>query len=163
MPEATPMNKSAPCQVNEYLRGHAELILSSFLRTTGKHLIDPNLAEHSHRALFEAGFCVLSHNDDPDPIFSYGNQAALDLFELDWDELIRLPSRLSAEPQLREERERLLVEVAEKGYIDSYKGIRVSSSGKRFMVVKSIVWNLIDEAGQRHGQAAVLYEWAALT
>ena len=105
---------------------------------------------------------MLSHNDDPDPIFSYGNQAALDLFEMSWDQLTSLPSRLSAEPQLREERERLLVEVAEKGYIDSYKGIRVSSSGKRFMVENSIVWNLIDEAGQRHGQAAVLYQWKAL-
>ena len=54
------------------------------------------------------------------------------------------------------------MEVAEKGYIDSYQGIRVSSSGKRFMVENSIVWNLIDEAGQRHGQAAVLYQWKAL-
>jgi hypothetical protein len=81
---------------------------------------------------------------------------------MSWDQLTSLPSRLSAEPQLREERERLLVEVAEKGYIDSYKGIRVSSSGKRFMVENSIVWNLIDEAGQGHGQAAVLYQWKAL-
>ena len=162
MPEAKLMNKSAPCKGNNYLSGHAELILSSFLRTTGKHLIDPNSAEQSDRALFEAGFCVLSHNDDPDPIFSYGNQAALDLFEMSWDQLTSLPSRLSAEPQLREERERLLVEVAEKGYIDSYNGIRVSSSGKRFMVENSIVWNLIDESGQRHGQAAVLYQWKAL-
>lgn len=156
------MNNDAPCEENNYRGDHVSLILSSFLRATGKHLIDPKLAEDSCRALFEAEFCVLSHSDDADPIFNYGNQAALALFEMSWDQLISLPSRLSAEPQLREERERLLVEVAQKGYIDNYKGIRVSSSGKRFMVENSVVWNLVDDAGKRHGQAAVLYRWKAL-
>lgn len=156
------MSKGSSCNVYHDRLAHARLIVSSFLRVTGKHLIAPNITVDLDTALFEAEFCVLSHNDDPDPMFNYGNRAALELFELDWDELISLPSRLSAEPQRREERDRLLMEVAEKGYIDSYQGIRVSSSGKRFMVEKSIVWNLVDELGKFRGQAAVLYEWAAL-
>lgn len=82
---------------------------------------------------------------------------------MNWEQLIGLPSRLSAEAPLREERQRLLNNVAEKGYIDDYKGIRISSSGKRFMVEKAIIWNLIDDDGMNHGQAAALYEWSALT
>lgn len=156
------MSKGSSCNVYHDRQAHTRLIVSSFLRVTGKHLIAPDITVDLDTALFEAEFCVLSHNDDPDPMFNYGNRAALELFELDWDELISLPSRLSAEPQRREERDRLLMEVAEKGYIDSYQGIRVSSSGKRFMVEKSIVWNLVDELGKFRGQAAVLYEWAAL-
>ena len=156
------MSKGSSCNVYHDRQAHARLIVSSFLRVTGKHLIAPDITVYLDTALFDAEFCVLSHNDDPDPMFNYGNRAALELFELDWDELISLPSRLSAEPQRREERDRLLMEVAEKGYIDSYQGIRVSSSGKRFMVEKSIVWNLVDELGKFRGQAAVLYEWAAL-
>lgn len=156
------MRKGSSCNVYHDRQAHTRLIVSSFLRVTGKHLIAPDITVDLDTALFEAEFCVLSHNDDPDPMFNYGNRAALELFELDWDELISLPSRLSAEPQRREERDRLLMEVAEKGYIDSYQGIRVSSSGKRFMVEKSIVWNLVDELGKFRGQAAVLYEWAAL-
>ena len=148
----------------------AHLILSSFLQVTGKHLIEPDAEADSEadaeadldQALFEAKFCVLSHNDDSDPIFNYGNRVALELFELNWEELISLPSRLSAEPQRREERQRLLKEVAEKGYIDNYQGVRVSSSGRRFMVKKSVVWNLINDAGQYRGQAAVLLDWQML-
>ncbi|MGB2401897.1 MAG: MEKHLA domain-containing protein [Akkermansiaceae bacterium] len=148
--------------MNDNRREQAHLILSSFLQVTGKHLIKPDSAVDLDEKLFEAKFCVLSHNDDPDPMFNYGNRVALELFELNWDELTSLPSRLSAEPQRREERQRLLKEVAEKGYIDNYQGVRVSSSGRRFMVKKSIVWNLIDDAGRYHGQAAVLLDWEML-
>lgn len=148
--------------MNDNRREQAHLILSSFLQVTGKHLIEPDPAVDLDVKLFEAKFCVLSHNDDSDPMFNYGNRVALELFELNWDELTSLPSRLSAEPQRREERQRLLKEVAEKGYIDNYQGVRVSSSGRRFMVKKSIVWNLIDDAGRYHGQAAVLLDWEML-
>lgn len=82
---------------------------------------------------------------------------------MNWEQLIGLPSRLSAEAPLREERQRLLKNVAKKGYVDDYKGIRISSSGKRFMVEQAIIWNLVDDDGMNHGQAAVLYEWSTLT
>jgi hypothetical protein len=138
-----------------------ELILSSFYRITGKHLVDPLLPkDDQYRELHNADFCVVSHNTESDPVFNYGNQAALNLFEMSWDDFTRLPSRLSAEPQTREEREKLLSAVTEKGYVEDYRGVRVSSTGRRFMVENAIVWNLIDGDGQYNGQAAVLYQWS---
>lgn len=148
---------------NDYLGEQAELILSSLLRMTGRNLVDPGLPDiERYRALFEAPFCVVSHNTEADPVFNYGNKIALELFEMNWDAFTKLPSRLSAEPQLRAEREKLLARVTKSGFIDDYSGVRVSASGKRFLVEDSIVWNLIDENGIYRGQAAVLYKWSKL-
>ena len=55
----------------------------------------------------EARHPVLAHNADPDPRFIYANKAAQACFEYGWDEIVSLPSRLSAEPVDREERQRL--------------------------------------------------------
>lgn len=132
------------------------LIISSFSRLLGRDLIDPN------QTLFNAPFAVLSHGTESDPVFNYGNQTALDLFEVEWDDFVKLPSRFSAEEQNRDERERLLARVTEFGYIDDYRGVRISSTGKRFLVEDAIVWNMIDEQGVYRGQAAVLYKWSTL-
>ena len=153
----------SPSAENNYLSQHAELILSSFSRITGKNLIDTELSDDErYRLLFEAKFCVVSHGTEADPVFNYGNKAALELFEMQWEAFTNLPSRLSAEPQIREERERLLSQVEEKGFIDDYKGVRISASGKRFLVENAVVWNLIDNDGNHCGQAAVLFEWSQL-
>lgn len=154
---------SSPCPDNNFLGEHAELILSSLLRMTGRNLVDPAHSDKDrYRSLFEAPFCVVSHNTEADPVFNYGNRVALNLFEMEWDAFTKLPSRLSAEPQIRDERERLLVRVKQYGFIDDYKGVRVSSSGKRFFVEESIVWNMMDANGTYRGQAAVLFKWSRL-
>ena len=150
-----------PCPENDYLGEHAELILSSHFRIMGRNLINPELSSKDrYRLLFESPFCVVSHNTDSDPVFNYGNKTALKLFEMKWVDFIRLPSRLSAEQQAREERAKLLERVTQDGFIEDYKGIRISSSGKRFMVEDSVVWNLIDNYGSYCGQAAVIYKWS---
>ena len=154
---------SEPCTGNEYLGEQAELILSSLYRMTGRNLVDSGLPDTDrYRALFEAPLCVVSHNTEADPVFNYGNKVALELFEMKWDDFTKLPSRLSAEPHITKEREKLLARVRKYGYIEDYKGVRVSSSGKRFLVEDSIVWNMIDENGAYRGQAAVLYKWSTL-
>jgi hypothetical protein len=154
---------SEPCTDNDYLGEQAELILSSLFRMTGRNLVNPGLsAKDRYRSLFEAPFCVVSHNAEADPVFNYGNKVALELFEMKWNVFTKLPSRLSAEPHTREEREKLLARVRKYGFIEDYKGVRVSSSGKRFLVEDSIVWNMIDENGTYRGQAAVLYKWSTL-
>lgn len=115
------------------------------------------------RKLDQAPFAVVSHGTEPDPVFNYGNRVALQLFEMSWEAFTALPSRLSAEPLLQSERERLLQRVAQNGYIDDYTGIRISASGKRFLIRNATVWNLLDEAGQPCGQAALLRDWEPLT
>ena len=73
-----------------------------------------------------------------------------------------MPSRLSAEPGLREERERLLTEVREKGYSENYRGIRISATGRRFRIDHARVWMLQDKDGTPRGQAATFAEWEAV-
>lgn len=154
---------SEPCAKNNYLGGHAELILSSFLRLTGKKLVDAKLSHiERYQALYEAPFCVVSHNTELDPIFNYANKTALQIFAMDWDQFTNLPSRLSAEQQVREEREKLLARVTQYGFIDNYKGVRVSATGQRFQVEDAVVWNLIDENECYRGQAAALFKWSVL-
>ena len=59
----------------------------------------------------------------------------------------------------REEREAMLRQAREKGYIDDYRGIRVTTTGRRFEIQKAIVWGLKDETGNPAGQAATFSEW----
>jgi hypothetical protein len=102
---------------------------------------------------------IVAHGSGPDPVFFYGNPAALRLFEATFAQFTAMPSRLSAEPVLREERERLLARVRAHGFIDDYSGVRVSLSGRRFRIARATVWNLADATGEVHGQAATFTEW----
>ncbi|QEP41726.1 MEKHLA domain-containing protein [Ectothiorhodospiraceae bacterium BW-2] len=148
---------------NRYRAEQAELILSTLYRLTGRHLVDEELSEiDRYRSLYEAPVAVLSHNTAADPIFNYANKRAQRLFEFSWKQFTELPSRLSAEPLVREERARLLERVAQVGFIDDYRGVRVSSSGKRFLVEEAIIWNLVDDNNIYQGQAAALYRCSPL-
>ncbi|CAN7428132.1 MEKHLA domain-containing protein [Phenylobacterium sp. LjRoot219] len=135
-----------------------ELIMQSFQRLTGRPLLPEGRAD----ALWAAPFVVLAHGTEPDPVFFYGNRAALALFEVTAEQLLAMPSRLSAEAPDRTERARLLDEVARHGFIADYAGIRVSRTGRRFRIEQATVWNLLDPAGARHGQAAAFSEWSRL-
>jgi len=112
--------------------------------------------------LFYAPFAVVSHDTACDPVFNYANLKALELFDLSWENLTRLPSRLSAEPVNQAERDRLLAEVTEKGYIDHYEGMRISRTGKRFLIKNAVVWNIMDKNQRYKGQAAWFDQWVFL-
>ena len=133
------------------------LIVESYRRLTGKALIDnaPSDIAALRAAVWNAPRAIVAHGTEDDPIFFYGNRLALQLFEMSFDEFARLPSRLSAEPLAQEARVKLLEKVARQGYVDGYSGLRIARSGRRFMIVDTTVWNLLDAAGVRHGQAAV--------
>jgi hypothetical protein len=96
---------------------------------------------------------VVSHDTQADPHLNYGNQQALDLWELSWAQLTSTPSRLTAEPMNRDERARMLAVAEKQGYYSGYRGIRISSTGKRFLVEDATVWNVVDGQGIRVGQA----------
>jgi hypothetical protein len=139
------------------LDGRLRLIVSSYQRITGKMLIGdvPSELPALRDALWNAPRAIVAHDTEDDPIFFYGNRLALQWFEMSFDEFACLPSRLSAEPLAQEERARLLETVTQQGYVDNYSGMRIARSGKRFMIADGTVWNLLDAAGVRHGQAAV--------
>ena len=142
------------------MRDHVELMRASLLRLTGRDLLDyPGASPDPEAAAFDAPFALLSHDTAADPIFTYGNGTALRLFELDWAQFTALPSRLSAQPLARDERQRLLDRVARYGYIDDYSGVRVSATGRRFTITDATVWNLTDADGTPAGQAAMFAHW----
>lgn len=137
-----------------------QLILKSYQHWFGSPLLNPEQAPiELAQQLFEAPFVVLSHGTQPDPIFNYGNRKALELWELSWEQLIQTISRKTAEPMAQEDRNYILTETATKGYVKGYSGVRISSTGKRFMIKDVILWNLLDQQQQYQGQAAMYSEY----
>lgn len=146
-----------------FLIRHVEILRSSYRHWTGRRLLDAHITPaDAVAALHAAPFAVVSHGTQSEPIFNYGNQRALQLFEMRWDEFTALPSRLSAEAPNQAERASLLAAVSEQGYIDNYAGIRIAKSGRRFMIQEATIWNLLTPAGEYYGQAALIRRWEAL-
>lgn len=139
---------------------HTQRLLLSYKYWTGKCLLDINgTREAIAQALWEAPFMVFSHGMESDPIYNYGNRKALELWEVDWEQLTQMPSRYSAESMEQEERLRILNEVTSNGYVSNVGGVRISRSGKRIQVSDFTIWNILDENQQECGQAATFQEW----
>ena len=134
------------------------LIAESYFRLTGRRLVGDNTAD----ALWASPAVIVAHDTAPDPVFFFGNACALTLFETTPENFIAMPSRLSAEAPLREERARLMARVTQDGFIDDYSGIRISATGQRFRIHRATVWNLVDATGNLHGQAATFSDWTML-
>ena len=147
---------------SEVLHPHLLLLLQSYRRWTGRDLAPGIHPENLAKTLFEAPFVLVSHGPEADPVLNYGNGLALELWEMNWEELLRTPSRLTAETPDRAERARLLAEVTAHGYIDHYSGVRISKHGRRFRIEGATVWNLVDDADRYCGQAATFSKWVFL-
>ena len=138
-----------------------QLILNNYRNLLGTDLLPAaySPAEAVHWLQYQAPFCVLAHDASADPCFIFANHAAQTCFEYTHAELIGMPSRLSAEAPNRAEREKLLATVNQQGYASGYRGLRIAKSGRRFWIENVTMWNLLDEAGITHGQAAIYREW----
>lgn len=145
------------------LVAHARIVLDSYRRLLGVELIERSSDPvEQARRLFEAPRVVVSHGTEADPVLNYGNRTALALWETDFASLTKLPSRMTAEPMERDERARLLERTAREGYVDDYRGVRISTTGKRFRIDRAVVWNLTDDDGRKVGQAATFARWEPL-
>lgn len=149
------------------VQAYNRLMADSFRRFTDQDMVndastlsDAALAE----ALFHASQAIVSHGTEADPVFRYANAQALALWEMDWKAFTRLPSRHSAEADsgIQSDRNDLLRAALAQGHVDHYTGIRVSVSGRRFRIEDTVLWNVVDEAGIRHGQAAFIRRWTFL-
>jgi hypothetical protein len=133
-------NRDQPTASNRYQAGSAALILDSHAHLLQRDLL-PRSATPIEMAecLYDAPSIALAHDTAPDPIFFYANRQAQRLFEMPWAEMVALPSRHSAEPLAREDRQRLLNRVSRQGYIDDYAGARIARTGKRFLIANATV------------------------
>ncbi len=145
---------------NDEARARIARIATSYHALTGRDLIPPS-NDIAH-ALWTAPTAIVAHGTEPDPIFFFGNETALRLFEMSFEDFTRLPSRLSAEPLARDERARLLYRVTRLGIIDDYAGVRISATGRRFHIANAAVWNLTNAQGHPAGQAAAFTDWQAV-
>lgn len=156
MPPSSSRNFDTAAYQDPTVAAFSRLMASSFLHWTGNTLSDDvDVAED----LYNAPFALVAHGTQPDPIFCYANLTAQKLWDIGWKDFTSMPSRLSAEPVAAPERERMLRQAAELGFVDSYQGVRISSTGKRFNIIDTILWNVVDEQGTLHGQAAVIRKW----
>jgi hypothetical protein len=141
----------------------SQLLLNSFRHWTQRELLERvGNSDYQAHALFRSPFVIVSHGIEEDPLLNYGNHVALELWEMTWEQLVQTPSRLTAEPADRAEREWMLEQARTRGYIDTYRGVRMTSTGRRFLVENALVWNVVDAKGQRVGQAATFSQWTWL-
>ena len=132
------------------------LLTGSYARRLGEPLVPADAdADWLYAA---APFAVLAHDGCADPRFVYANRTAQACFGYAWDELVGLPSRLSAEAPERAERQRLLDAVTRDGFSRGYRGLRIAKDGRRFWIDEAVVWQL-DRDGATVGQAATFAQW----
>lgn len=151
----------APSAENHYLVAHAHLLQSSFKRLVGRLLIAGDPSDLA-KALYHCDAVVLSHDGAADPVLTYGNLAGQRLWEMGWNQLTALPSRLTAEPAHQAQRDAMFDEMRRKGFIENYNGVRISASGRRFEIRNAVIWPLVDAAGVKKGEAATFTEWQYL-
>lgn len=155
MSHVTLFAADTPCFVRHLLDSYRRWVGSDLIQRTGDET-------HDLERLFGIAAVVVSHDAQDDPIFKFGNHMALDLWEINLHAFLKMPSRLTAEPVHRDERARLLERTERDGYVDDYRGVRISSQGRRFYIEQATIWNVVDDADNYIGQAATFDHWTFL-
>lgn len=141
----------------------ALIIESSHQRAFGRGLLQGDFAPDQTRtraqSLFSKREPVLAHNGNQDPSLIYANAAALLLWRRDWNAMVGMPSRFTAPEQERQERAQALGSAEKMDAFQGYRGIRIDSEGRRFVIDNARIWTLWDAQGERCGQAASFASW----
>ena len=145
-----------PDAANGFLGDFVLRVARSFAHVTGRDLfaeagIDPMSPGES---AWSGDFALLTHRGDADAMLNYGNRFALDLWECDWDQFIRTPSRATAPSDDVEERTVMMDQVARDGFVSGYEGRRVSRTGRLFVIRDVTVWRLAEPLSESFGVAA---------
>lgn len=138
------------------LENHVQILNDSYHKHFGVYLLEDegNLVQQ----FMSARFVIVSHDTQSDPVFNFANLIAQYLWEMDWETFTKLPSRLSAEPMLQQERQVFLEKTTQNGFVDNYSGTRISATGKRFEIQNAKIWNLYHN-DLYYGQAATFSSW----
>lgn len=164
----TTAERASPCQYRSpEVRGLLFSIANSYHKATKKFLIDGVDLEQLPDAMYHAPYVCVAHNrfqeGVTDPEFIYANKAGLELWEGTWDQIIGMPSRLSAvdDPEVQQDRQALLDQAATSstGVVMNYEGLRQSLSGRKFRIQGVTLFNVLDFSGEKIGQCAVFDEY----
>lgn len=144
------------------------LVVESYTKAVGKRLLADQMSITEIAAqIWEGPFVLLSHayGDETEGLrehkFNYANRKALELWETEWSDLVGKPSSVSGEDseEVQAERDALLLEAKEKGFVEGYEGWRVSAKGAKFKVRGATLWEVKNAAEESLGQAVVFTEW----
>jgi|688.fasta_scaffold08809_7 hypothetical protein len=135
----------------------ATVILDSFRRCVGRDLIDRSGdAAEDARRLFDLPQAVLAHDTSAAPLLDWANLAAACAFEATPETLLGRPSADTAPADAAADRRALFDVLARQGFVTGYSGVRISLTGRRFIIEDVTVFSLVDEAGHPAGHAAVI-------
>jgi hypothetical protein len=150
---------NAMAEEDPALNATLNLLDSTYRQWTGEHLPCALIDPHSRAAWIhrEAPYSLVFHNNDNDPVFTYGNECALRCFKYSREVFCGMPSRFSASSVDREARQALLNIVGTQGFASGYTGYRVDRYGHAFMIYDGIVWEVRDDTGTPLGQAALFW------
>ncbi len=135
------------------------LILNSHEQAFNYPLLKKQSDMQNSKNLFSQQLVILAHDNSKDPILVYANALALKLWEKTWEEMIGMPSRLTAPEEEQKQREIAIKNALNKISITNYEGIRITSTGKLFLIKKAKIWKIWDEQSQTFGQAASFLNW----
>ena len=139
------------------------LLLMSYQHAFGESLLPSSKIFNSEvekgQELYTMQNPIISHNNAKDPCLNYANYAALQLWNRCWDEMIGMPSRLTAPKKEQIKRTNILKEATENNPIKNYKGIRINSKGELFMIENTQIWTISNNKGHTYGQAATFDHW----
>lgn len=132
-------------------------ILDSFRRHLGRELVERSgdLAEDARR-LFDLPLAVLAHDTSPAPLLDWVNLAAARAFDATPETLLGRPSAATAPAEAIADRQHLFTLLAEHGFVTGYSGVRISLTGRRFIIDDVTVLTLADTSGRQAGHAAVI-------
>jgi 2-aminoadipate transaminase len=166
--EAARAAKDAQAKISESVLANLPLteflmhVLASYERVAGAPLVQGSTPPELVQRMARAPFVLLSHNTEAEPVYTFGNALALQLWEMTWLEFTSMQSNRCAERMHRDQREQFLKEVRERGIARGYSGVRISKTGQRFRIEDVTCWNVTNEHGERIGQAACYPRWTFL-
>ncbi len=112
--------------------------------------------------LFNLQAPVIAHDNSTEPHIIYANKSALLLWGRCWDEMIDLPSKMTAPEEVRLERKAMLNAITKNNAIKNYEGIRINKKGEQFRISNACIWMLENEQGGEIGQAATFNSWCKI-
>lgn len=138
------------------------LIDQSFLILSGQLLPSPKEVMGAERLEWlnnHAPYAILAQNNKEVPHFIYVNTFAVSCFKYTENEMLSLPSYLSAAADGQIERNKILEQVQSNNIAFNYSGIRLTKFNEPFTINDGIIWKIFEHGdhGEIIGQAALFW------